>query len=110
MIKAKSLQLGTGTDLLAAKTSLKASDGNDLILTDAGVVAVSHKTKRMVHLYPANIKGIELYYDTDLSQPPFNVPDWTVNKITNQDLVASIGPIPESNVARRPGRPAAVKQ
>jgi hypothetical protein len=104
MIKAKSIQLGIGTDMLAGKHSVTASKGSELIVSSAGVVAVSHKGKRIVHVPYANIRGIELSYNADLSQPPYCVPDWV--QITTQEDAPklNLGPIPASNVVRRPGR------
>jgi len=105
MIKAKTVQLGIGTDLLAGRNSLNASATSELILTDRGVVACSNKAGRMVLIPDANVRGIELMPGTDLSQAPFNVKEWAAPKVRQTEV--KLGPIPPSNVARRPGRPPA---
>ncbi len=57
---AQTVHLGLGVDLLGSKTSLSAKRGSTLEITPLGIKARSQKSKRVVLIPWANIKGVEL--------------------------------------------------
>ncbi len=47
--------------MLASRMSLSTGRESTIITTDDGVIAYSHKAERIVKIYSANIKAIELF-------------------------------------------------
>lgn len=60
LFKAKSLHLHNGLDLLGSKMSLVAKGGNELLVLEHGVIAVSQGTGRHVYIPNSNIKGVDI--------------------------------------------------
>jgi hypothetical protein len=58
--KVKALHMAVGVDLIGSATSLAASRNMDLELVEAGVLATSKKTNRVMLIPYSNIKGLEL--------------------------------------------------
>ena len=57
--EAKAAQLGVGVDLLGSKTSLVAGRGNQLLVTNIGIEAISGRNGRKLTIPYANIKAFE---------------------------------------------------
>jgi len=55
---ARVVHLYSGLDLIGSKPSISSRDA-ELQIYDWGVKAISKKTKRIVRIYAANIKGLE---------------------------------------------------
>ena len=58
--KVKALHMAVGVDLIGSATSLAASKTMDLELIEAGVLATSLKSGRVMLIPFSNIKGLEL--------------------------------------------------
>ena len=63
--RALNLQLGVGLDMIGSRTSVRADKQTELEVTGVGVVMTSHKSKRKVLVPFANLRGVELPYETD---------------------------------------------
>jgi len=64
----KTVQLATGVDLLASKTSLSAKEGvTTLELTSWGIKAYSRNSNRIVGIPFSNIKGFEFFSDASIA-------------------------------------------
>ncbi len=55
---AKVVQLHSGVDLMGSRTSANSRD-SEIQVFDWGVRIISKKSKRVVRIYSANIKGLE---------------------------------------------------
>lgn len=61
-IKAKTVQLGIGVDLLGSLLSLNTRSGNELrYFYGKGCLAISKKTNRIVWVPDSNIRGVEFF-------------------------------------------------
>ena len=63
--KVKTFHMAIGCDLIGSKTSMAASKNVELWLTRGGIECFSKGSNRTIFVPFANIKGVELYSETE---------------------------------------------
>ena len=64
-IRVKTVQLAVGLDLIGSKTSLQSGKNYEITATALGIKAVSKGSNRIIVIPYPNVKGFELFPETE---------------------------------------------